>query len=368
MLTSQLLDSTAEIQPNTPKMTSNQSASAKHREEFLNPDFWHPKAKNFEIIDWAKFEATNPIVPKTFDPPQRYAFFRGMSFMPLWWWNRSCLFQPIALCLHSSCCAVKPEMERISGGVGGDPNTNPLFQKMLGPNPDSDKVPAPLRNQLFWTENNIAPETLISFNRWAWRSNTQEGRVIGLGPLNNDWTTDVSCFAFGFSVGVKDRFMTVQASPDGKWLALAGGADLTNADGEVTYIFMYVVQPGDVFKDVTGKVLTHVKPGDIVRLSWDPLNPYDTDPSKLEYMYFPRKVATLDEDTGVVTVNLEHYDDLLKHATHGASDKACQTCCFLCACCMTGEERFDFQVENISDRQVFAVAPVPPSGEVIDRL
>ena len=279
----------------------------KHREEFLDPLFWKPECKGFEMMDWDKFNAMNPNpVPKVYDPPQRHSFFAGRSNLPLWWWNRSCFFQPCALMCVG--CTPKPDMERISDDSGA------LIDKMLRPHPESANVPEALRNKLLWTENNVAPETLISFNRWAWRSQTEEGRVIGLGNLTYDWTAHPTCFGLGFTYFLKNRFANVQQSPDGKWLLLTTFSD-PSVKGTVNHIFIYVVQPGDEFKDTDGNVLEHVQPGDTVRLTWDGDTVYDCDASKLTYMYFPRAVATLDEGRGVVVRNDLHYGDLLTKAT-----------------------------------------------------
>ena len=85
-------------------------------------------------------------------------------------------------------------------------------------------------------------------------------------------------------------------------------------------------------------------------------------------MYFPRKVATLDEKKGTVEKNYLHYDDLLKNSTN--KDGECfETCCYTCALCMSTEECFAFQVSNMSDMQAFATSPAPaPSSEVIKIL
>ena len=243
-----------------------------------------------------------------------------------------------------------------------------LVKQLLGANPNSSSIPLGLRNKLLWTENNIAPETLLSFNRWAWRSQSDEGRVVAVGNLLYDWTNDPTCFGFGFSCGLKGRFAAVQVSPDEKWFQLATFSDPTNMDKEVNYLYIYVVQEEDLFKTPDGNVLDHVKPGDLVRISWgDGSDPYNCDNDDLKYMYFPRAVATFDESKGVAVTNDEHYGDLLARATN-ESDMCCETCCYTCTCCWSAEDRFDFQVNNISDLQTFASAPVPPTLDAIDRL
>lgn len=274
--------------------------------------------------------------------------------MPLWWWFRSCYFRPCAPCISGA----KPENARISD------ESQVLIKKLLRPSPNPEIIPEPFRNKLLWTENNVAPETLVSFNRWAWRSQSEEGRVIGLGNIRYDWTNDPTCFGGVFTRFHKGLFATVQMSPDSKWVLLATFQD-PSSDKEVGYLHMYVVQEGDEFKTPDGKIIDYVKPGDLVRVSWSGQDPYECNNDNLDYMYFPREVATL--ENGVVVRNDEHYGDLLKHATSKAG-KCFETCCYSCTCGMSGENRFDFQVSNISDKQIFASSPDPPTSAVIDRL
>ncbi len=102
-------------------------------------------------------------------------------------------------------------MERIS-----DVESGALVTKLLGAHPNSEVVPEAFRNKLIWTKDNIAPETLISFNRWAWRSQSREGRVIGVGHLRDDWTNDASCLGLAFANLLNSRYANVQVSPDNK--------------------------------------------------------------------------------------------------------------------------------------------------------
>lgn len=112
-----------------------------------------------------------------------------------------------------------------------------------------------------------------------------------------------------------------------------------------------------------------MKPGDLMRLSWNGKDPYDVDPEKLNYKYFPHVVATLDEEKGTVDLNEENFAELLEKATANPDCGECfSTCCFSCSCCMAGEDRFDFQVNYISDRQIFTPAGTPPESGKIDRL
>lgn len=325
---------------------------------YLDPRYWNPTAEGYEIIDWDRFLATNPKIPDVFDPPQKNRY-KGYRFAPLWWWNRSCYCEPIPSCLHSCCAFTKPEMDRIS-------NEYSLFKKLLKPENMSQSAPEELRNHLFWTENNVAPETLVNFGSWAWREQTKENRVIGVGAVVNDWTNDATCMGYLFSLQASTRVATVQRSPDGKWIALVTIGDPSSKENKTNYVFIYIVQEGDEFRTVDGEVMDYVKPGDIVRITWDTSNPYETDNSKISYLYFPRKVASINEG-GELELNSPHYETLLMMATNDASDKCCETCCYTFTCCTSSEERYNFQVNHVNDRQVFKMSSAPPTSQEIER-
>lgn len=324
--------------------------------ELSDPRFWNPQCKNFEIIDWDKFYSKNPSPPKVYDPPQRRQNLHGWKSSLLWWWNRSWICQPLPFC----CPVPKSEMARISD------DSEILIQKMLGPNPSSENIPEALRNKLLWTEHNIAPETLVSFNRWAWRSQSDKGRVIGLGTLWYDWSVNPTVFGCLIANTLSRKYGAVQVSPDGKWINIATFSD-PGVEGTVNYIYMYVVQEDDVFTTTDGQVIEHVKPGDLIRLTWNLEDPYECDNSKLVYMYFPRVVATFNETKGIVVRKDANYGELLRHATNDP-DQCFSTCCYTFTWGWSAERRFDFQVSNISDLQRFAVAPPPPEAELIERL
>ena len=151
-----------------------------YRPEFLNEDYWHPKSSNFEIIDWDKWESTCGDIfdgeTIIYDPPQRSkkpAIYMQNSDEMIWW-QRSQLKFP-----QTWSESVQPN----TGKVGDDLK---IFAKFLGPSPNSSLIPKPMRNNLFWMQENDASELLISFNRGTWRSNTPEGRSIGLSYMGED--------------------------------------------------------------------------------------------------------------------------------------------------------------------------------------
>ena len=329
-----------------------------------------PKSKNFEIIDWKKWEAKNPTPPKVFDPPQR----RNSRYLEkarddMMWWHRSTINSPDTSKGGGVC--PKPNTGNIS-----DENLQ-LFKSILGGNPDSSNVPKPLRNALLWMEHNEAPEALVSFNRFAWRSNSKEGRSVGLGSMRLDWTNSPN--AFGQQVlakSTKDSFLNFQVSPDGKWIKafVTGGnisGDPSDPESLGFWLDMYIVQEGDEFVDRNGVIMADVEPGDIYRITFNDGSgdPYVCGDSNILLTSFARKVATLDEETGDVAIHSPHYENMVKCALRVPSKEMLDLTQDLTdSSLLDSEEKWDFQVTHISDTQIYSSAPTPPFGADIEGL
>ena len=331
-----------------------------YTDNFIDAAYWHPKCKNFVIFDWEKWDRMNVKVPTVYDPPQRYTMYQGWKSAPMWWWHRSWFCWPLPGC-YLSCCSPKPFQAKLT-----DKNQK-VFKDLLRPNFDSSKVPKPLRNSLFWMEDNIAAETLFSFNRWSWRSQSETGRVIGVGHLGKDFTGDVNMYGAAIAKYMDSAYVNAQMSPDGKWLLLTTFKDPHNVDEECQFLFMYVVQPGDVFKTKDGNIIEYVEPGDLIRVTYNISDPYDV--STMKYLYFPRRVATIDEKTRTITMISPHYEDLMRKATANPGiGMCCRTCCYTCYCCASAEKRYDFQVNYATNAQAYAISSTPPFGNAIERL
>ena len=332
-------------------------------EAAIDPDYWHPKAKNFEILDWDKWLATNPKAPEVFDPPQAYTFYGYKHSLLLWWSRRTFpLCQPLVRPLIPCCSPTK-----MTGAI--DDKDQSIYWDLLGPSPDSSKIPSAFRNTIFWTDFNSVPETLVSMNRWSWRSQTPEGRVIGLGSLKYDWTRDRTLWGLGFTFGAVDVKMNVQASPDQKWLSIQSFRDPTDPEATVNWIFFYVVQEGEVYKDKDGKVIDYLKPGDLIRCTWNKLDPYDT--AELTYNYHPRRVAHYNEETQAVEIDPVHHKALLEKATKdedcGWKSKTCCGCSGL-LWCVSSKERYNHDVTYLPKHHSFQSGPTPVMGDAIERL
>ena len=160
-----------------------------------------------------------------------------------------------------------------------------------------------------------------------------------------------------------------QVSPNGKWIkfALIRG-DPSDPESTVSWLGMYIVQEGDVFKDRNDKVLTDVEPGDIMRFEFEG-DAYACHQDNYKFQYFPRKVAILDEATGKITPNSPHYGRLLDFiAAQPLAELHLKTYGFTNATSMTQGERFDFQVMYPSEYQQYVSAPTPPHGDDIENL
>lgn len=101
--------------------------------------------------------------------------------------------------------------------------------------------------------------------------------MIGVGDLYGDWSNDASMFGVCFGAGQQNLFGNIQMSSNREWILLDAFRDPSK---EVSHLFFYVIQGDDVFTDKYGKVLEFVKPGDLMRISYDSNDVHDVDPEK----------------------------------------------------------------------------------------
>jgi len=349
--------------PSAPTTTTppGEDEPASYRKEYLDPNYWHPKTRNFEIIDWDKWEAEcGDSFPFQTDQPRRATFDEYEIFErgPFQWGRVDNLSDEVI------ATGAKPSI-----GYASDPDYG-LFYGILGQSPDPSLVPEPLRNKLMWMQENTPCEYMNSFNRAAWRPNTEEGRVTGVFGLGDDYSYathqqgfDASNFFF------KDNFVNFQVSPSGKWIKFFSiPADPTDTEIDSKYFDMYIVQEGDKFTDRDGNMLDYVQPGDVYRLEFnDSLDPYAC--AYTTYEYFMRAVATIDEETGVITPNQPHYDAMMDTVTgEPPAELKEATNNFTNSSSMTGEEKWDFLTQYEPDRQMYLSSPPPPPAELLDGL
>ena len=120
-------------------------------------------------------------------------------------------------------------------------------------------------------------------------------------------------------------------SPDHKWIHITYRTSSTSN-------WVYVIQPGDVFKTPDGQVID-VTPGeDMMRVSYASLDTKD----KITFQYLVRRVAYLDADGKLVKT--PNYDKLMKVAESSTQ---------FCTCCDCG----DSKANAIQRTQAFTIAP-----------
>lgn len=189
-------------------------------------------------------------------------------------------------------------LNEMDGYFDTDETAQPLFEKI------------PFRNKLLWMEDNPFTEELCSFNRWAWRSQTEGGRTIALGSNSFDWTIDVS--AKGLSTapatpGIR-AYLALQMSPCEKYFKLFLGHPYAPEGLWGACMTFYVVQKGDIMHDHCGQNI--VQAGDLLRISYRDVSkdPYMYRPR----MYRPRVVDELDEESGEIKTDFAAYDELIE--------------------------------------------------------
>jgi len=344
--------------PAPPEEEEDYDDPANYRSEYFNPSYWHPKTRNFEIIDWDRWEREcGDKVPFNTDQPRR-AGFSGNIFQGASPWGRLDNIPE-----EQIATGAKPSV-----GFASDPDYG-LFYGILGQAPDPSLVPEPFLNKLLWMQDNVAPEYMNSFNRAAWRENTEEGRATGLFCLGDDYSMATSTASFTASKYFKDKFVNFQVSPSGKWIKFFSiNADPDDPELDGMWFDMYIVQEGDEFTDRDGNVLDWVKAGDIFRIEFDEnLDPYAC--NYTTYEYFMRVVATIDEETGVITPNQPHYDAMMDAVlTEPPKELREASKNFTDSSFMTGPEKWDFLADYEPDRQLYLSAPRPPPAHLLNNL
>jgi len=331
----------------------SQAMSISPPSELLNPALWNAAP----IIEWDKFYAQNPESERSFvyDPPQRYGRGSRRVSLPLIGKRAQTLmeyyFVKETLTPEEIAACAKPNAAKVS---------EDLIEKMLSPNPDSSKVAKPFRNHLFWMEDNHTAEELVTFNRWAWRSQTEgDGRVIALGNMGYGWTNDASKMGAGLS-SMGSLNISIKESPCKKFYMLA--ASMPRGLG-LSWMTMYVIQEGDVLVDRDGTPVPNVSPGDLLRRSYgDATDPYNCSTDDCVFEYIVRRVATFNEETGKVERNASQYESIMAKV-NAPLPEGLENVAHL-----TLPERFDLSRKTVCDLQIYKTAPVPPTGAEIEDL
>jgi len=194
---------------------------------------------------------------------------------------------------------------------------------------------------IWWLKDNVAAEGLITFHDADWDS-----EKLGLKTAKYNWTVDaynVWGAILSANFWLRGGNHLFEFSPSGKWIHISvkdPGSD-----------WIYVIQPGDVFKRPDGSVLD-VSPGsDMMRVSFETL---DTN-STIRYQYLVRRVAYLGSDGNLVTTPV--YEQLVE-----AANRSPHSVCGQFGCFDVGE----YGLHDIENTQAFTYAAPPPAQVTMD--
>jgi len=246
--------------------------------------------------EWQQWEQSAKR-PQIYDPPQK----RDSGISPY-----------VYKCLRSSCCGcVRCVRPLTCGPCCGFRSVSindagPWFTKML--EKQSPKCPEFLKG-IWWMQDNVAAEGVVTFSDGDWFT----PRVMVKSAKYN-WTVD-SYNWWGLILSanfwLRGGIHQFEVSPDSKWINIKVKGSATN--------WIYVIQPGDVFRRPDGTVV-EVTPGeDMMRVSYETMDPN----SPIEYQYLVRRVAYL--DAGGNLVKTARYAELA-----AAARQTHDCCCDLC--------------------------------------
>lgn len=165
-----------------------------------------------------------------------------------------------------------------------------FWRQLLQDGPKSAACPDRLRG-LWWMQDNIANEVLITFHDIDWMVPAPKGFAAGgVKIMQRNWSRDITCAGVALSCSSISctREMAFFVSPNLKWIFL-------------NRAWIYVPHENErLVAPVSGPVPVSFSPGEAVPLDpkWDMIrvsyqNPWDTS-SYMDYNYRLRRVAWLD--------------------------------------------------------------------------
>ncbi|CAE6970319.1 Stra6 [Symbiodinium natans] len=261
------------------------------------------------------FEAWEKLAkpPEIYDPPQRAqtcctrCVYQSLR-------STACCIAPIARVCSAPCCQIK--MEKIS-------DSDEWLVRMLqtGTHPN---FPEALKG-VWWLQDNVAAEGVMTFHDAEWTTAS-----VGMKSSKYNWTVD-ACNLWGVvltgNFWIRGGRHLFEFSPNRKWISIS----VSNPGGSH---WIYVIQPGDVFKTPDGEVMDLTPGEDMMRVSYATL---DTK-SEVGFKYLMRRIAYLDADGKLVKT--PNFEKLLKVATSNP-----QHCCGSCGCLDCGDHALH-NIEN----------------------
>lgn len=296
-------------------------------------------------VDWEAFQEL--VTEKDFlvyDPPQKKRPFWALSNLNLFT-PRSPIGVGFPCCVAESVRArMRSEGHDVQHAYISKPDE--WFLKMLEPPAEGNHCPELLRG-VWWMKDNVANETLLSFESAHWGSPGTKMEGVGIKHVFKNWSKGSSMWGSMLARSHEEMFGVFKISPNLQWINL----DMDN--------WIYILQAGDKLVDPSGKPVPFTPGDDLLRVTWN-----DQDPKKgIYYQYIVSRVAFKDESGKLQKVH-PAYDELLDRATRPTLQGAC---CNLFLCNISDAE-YGSAYDCIDDHQIYIPGPEHPSWKPDDFL
>lgn len=209
------------------------------------------------------------------------------------------------------------------------------FLKMLEPPAEGNFCPEFLRG-VWWMQDNIANETLVSLESAHWGRPDGPHPEVGMKHALRNWTTGAGLLGSVIMNIKRDSWPGLHISPDRKWITFS------------RHDFIYLLDANDKLVDLKGNEVPFRVGDDYLRVSWK-----DGDPKKgIDYQYLLRRVAFKDEKGQLQKTPT--YEKLLERATKPTNPSG--FCCNLFLCNIS-DEQYGEIYEALDDHQILIPGP-----------
>ncbi|CAE7360709.1 unnamed protein product [Symbiodinium natans] len=281
----------------------------------INPD------GSINFHKWHELIKDSKLPYMTFDPPQKKAAFAQGC--------RNCYFAPPRawICATPPCCATRYLQQKYGPFKKFQISKDDWLPLML--ERDNPHCPDFLRG-IWWMKDNIANETLLTFQDAAWRP---DGR-FGTKDTGTNWSTGTNLLG-SLLASIKKFPAGFQVEPGAnpKWVGLTNGDD-----------WIYVLGEEDKGKLLypDGTPVDFIVGEDLLRVSVSGGDPY----TGVFYQYLVKRVAFKDCDGKVVKT--QYFDELVERATRPTVDG----CCCNLFLCTTSDEDYGVVYDSLDDTQL----------------
>jgi len=269
----------------------------------------------------------------TYDPPQKKVSFTGIWRNWNLWTPRSPWGVGFPCCLGESLrCYLNTKGHEVQDVFISKPDE--WFLKLMEPPPEGNHCPEILRG-VFWMQDNIANETIVSLESAHWGKPDGPHPNLGIKHCFRNWTTGTGMLGTTVLV-VKERLWPVfQVAVDKKWISLSKDD------------YIYVLDANDKLVDPQGNEIPFRVGDDLLRITW-----VEGKPEKgIYYQYLLRRIAFKDADGKLQKTPT--YEKLLDRATRPTVQG---TCCnfFLCN---ISDDQYSSIYDSIDDHQLLVPGP-----------